>query len=488
MNRQQRRKQKQKRKPAATSTPDAQTPPFNWPAIQSSQNSHALALQFQFERSQWWQEDRLLAHQLRRIQGVIDHAADTVPFYRDRLAGVARLDMGALTLEVFRGIPLLTRADVQDAGAALASRAPPKAHGATFPVRSSGSTGRPIEVQGNALTSLFSRAFTMRGHIWHKRDLDAKNVDIRTAFAPGKEPVRARWASVVSTGPSVRLDIARPINALYDDLLGEDPAYLQTHPSTLAGLVERSLEIGAAPEKLREVRTFGETLEPAVRALVREHWDVPVIDSYSAMELGMIALQCPETTGLHIQAEGVLVEVLDGDRICPPGEIGRVVLTSLHNFATPLIRYDIGDYARVGAACSCGRGLAVLERVVGRERNLLVYPSGDRQFPEVRFGTLEQIAPIRQFQIIQKTVERIEVTLAVRRPLTGDEETAIRASLTERLRYAFDFDFVYVDEIARAANGKFFEFQSEVSAPPTPAPSAVDGAVVAAGDLGDGLA
>ena len=183
------------------------------------------------------------------------------------------------------------------------------------------------------------------------------------------------------------------------------------------------------------------------------------------MELGTIAHQCPETTNLHIQAEGVLVEVLDGDRACLPGEIGRVVLTALHNFATPLIRYDIGDYARVGAACSCGRGLPVLERVVGRERNLLVYPSGDRQFPEARY-VLERIAPIRQFQLTQKTVERIEVKLAVSRPLTGEEEVETRAVLTDRLRYAFDFDFVYVDEIKRAANGKFFEFQSEVSALP----------------------
>ena len=269
----------------------------------------------------------------------------------------------------------------------------------------------------------------MRGHLWHKRDFTAKNVEIRTASTGGKRPKHVKWASVVATGPSVRLDIARPINELYDDLLCEDPAYLQTHPNTLLGLIERSQEIGAVPNSLREARTFGEPLEPQVREAAREHWNVPVVDNYSAMETGTIAHQCPETTNLHVQGEGVLVEVLDDDgRPCRPGETGRVVLTALHNFATPLIRYDIGDYARVGHVCSCGRGLPVLERVVGRERNLLVYPSGDRQFPEVRFGTLEPIAPIRQFQLTQKTVERIEVTLAVPRLLTGDEEAALRAS------------------------------------------------------------
>ena len=460
--------EKQGKPKTGASAPGARAPLFNWPVIQTSQNAHALALQYQFEESQWWPEARLVEHQLRRIEGVIGHAARTVPFYRDRLAAVAGLAPGALSLEAFREIPPFRRADIQDAGEALVSRAPPKGHGPPFQVRSSGSIGRPIEVQGTALTSLFVKAFTLRGHLWHKRDLSAKNVEIRTAYAAGKTPENVKWAPVVATGRSVRLDIARPINELYDALLREAPAYLQTHPNVLMGLIERSQEIGVQPAGLREARTYGEPLEPRVRDAAREHWQVPVVDNYSAMETGTIAHQCPETTNLHVQAEGVLVEVLDdAGRPCRPGETGRVVLTALHNFATPLIRYDIGDFARVGAACPCGRGLPVLESVVGRERELLIYPSGDRQFAEVRPGGLDQFPEIRQFQLTQKTVERIEVKLAVSSPLAADREARLRALLTERLRHPFDYDVVYVDEIARAANGKFFEFLSEVGAPAT---------------------
>ena len=448
-------------------TPGAPTTLFNWPVIQPSQNAHALALQYQFEESQWWPEARLVEHQLRRIESVIGHAARTVPFYRDRLAAVAGLAPGALSLEAFRDVPPLRRADIQDAGEALVSRAPPKGHGPPFRVRSSGSVGRPIEVQGTTLTSLFVKAFTMRGHLWHKRDLSAKSVEIRTAYPAGKTPENVKWAPVVATGPSVRLDIARPINALYDALLREDPAYLQTHPNVLMGLIERSQEIGVQPPSLREARTYGEPLEPRVREAAREHWNVPVVDNYSAMETGTIAHQCPETTNLHVQAEGVLVELLDADgQPCEPGETGRVVLTALHNFATPLIRYDIGDYARLGGPCPCGRGLPVLESVIGRERELLVYPSGDRQFPEPRPGGLDQFPQIRQFQLTQKHLDRIEVKLAVSPPLDADDEAKLRALLTKRLNHPFDYDLVYVDEIPRAANGKYFEFLSEIAAPP----------------------
>jgi phenylacetate-CoA ligase len=54
------------------------------------------------------------------------------------------------------------------------------------------------------------------------------------------------------------------------------------------------------------------------------------------------------------------------------------VVTPLHNFAMPLIRYAIGDYAEAGPPCACGRGLPVLARILGRARNLLTLPHGER--------------------------------------------------------------------------------------------------------------
>ena len=76
------------------------------------------------------------------------------------------------------------------------------------------------------------------------------------------------------------------------------------------------------------------------------------------------------------------MEVLDNHgRPCKEGETGRVVLTDLHNFTMPLIRYEIGDYAEVGPPCACGRGLPVLARILGRSRNMLTLPAGDRIWP-----------------------------------------------------------------------------------------------------------
>src|SRR3546814_2899792 len=125
------------------------------------------------------------------------------------------------------------------------------------------------------------------------------------------------------------------------------------------------------------------TVGDSVRQAVRQAWDLPVKDSYSSEEAGYLAIQCPEHEVYHAQSENVLLEVVDDDgRPCRPGEIGRVLITSLHNFATPLIRYELGDYAEVGAPCACGRGLPVIRRIVGRQRNRLAPPERTTVFPQ----------------------------------------------------------------------------------------------------------
>ncbi len=428
-------------------------------------DAETLAMALQLSQTEWWAPERLRGQQLRQTEALLRHAATTVRFHRTRLSEIiGALPPGGLTMDVFRTLPIMTRTDIQDAGDALISRALPAGHGKPFPVRTSGSTGRPIEVLGTDITSLYAGAFTMRGHLWHGRDLSAKNVDIRTANLPAKMMRRARWSAMPGTGRSIRIDIALSIDEIFEQLMTEDPTYLQTYPNTLLGLVEHSLEVGRKPRSLREVRAFGEALEPDVRQIISQAWNVSVVENYSATEIGTIAHQCPESTNLHVQSEGVLVEILDETgNPCEPSQTGRVVLTVLHNFATPLIRYEIGDYATVGAPCVCGRGLPVLTRVMGRERNLLVYPDGRKRFPIIRNGGFEDIAPFRQWQVIQRTVENLELRLVMPRPLTDDEENRVRAFFLREFGHPFNIAIEYFDHLPRAANGKFEEFRSEVS-------------------------
>jgi phenylacetate-CoA ligase len=205
-------------------------------------------------------------------------------------------------------------------------------------------------------------------------------------------------------------------------------------------------------------------LTPAIVAAARKIFGVAIVDLYSANELGNVALQCPKSGNYHVQSESVLVEVLD-DRgaPCRPGEIGRVVVTSLHNYATPLVRYVIGDYAEVGAPCPCGRGLPTLKRVVGRVRNMLCLPSGEKRWPLVGFAEFRDIAPIRQYQFEQKSLEEIEARFVADRPLTPAEEAKLTALIQASLDHPFQISFNYPPELRPRPNGKFEEFISAIA-------------------------
>ena len=438
-----------------------------WPAVPGADGAQLLAALFQLEQSQWWDAEALRAHQFRQLEQVVAHAWREVPFYRARLEAAGLRPGEAIDENSWGRVPLLRRRDVQDQH--LAAGAVPPSHGPTSILRTSGSTGEPIAITGTALSNFFWQVFTLRDHLWHRRDLRGRLAAIRAtgkAFEPQLSPDWGPPASMLwRTGPAGLLGIDTDISVQARWLQEFDPDYLLTHPSNLAAVAGHCRRENIRLPRLREVRTVGETLtEAAVRACA-ETFGVALVDMYTSQEIGYLALQCPdEPANYHLQAESAVVEILDDDGVpCPPGKAGRVVVTPLHNFATPLLRYDMRDYAEPGAPCPCGRGLPVIRRILGRERNMLVLPGGERRWPVTGFMGFAEIAPVRQYQFIQHDREHIEVRLATARALGASEEEALRAHICRSLGHPFSIRFAYMEEIPRGANGKFEDFISRAS-------------------------
>ena len=239
---------------------------------------------------------------------------------------------------------------------------------------------------------------------------------------------------------------------------------LLTYPSNLREIAKHCAQEGIRFENLKGIDTVSEVMTPEIRAAVREAWGLTVTDMYTSAEIGYIALQCPEFEHYNIQSEVAYVEVLDeNDRPCEPGQSGRVVVTPLHNIATPLVRYEVGDFAEVGPPCPCGRGLPVINQVLGRVRNMLRYPDGKQVWPILSSGAFARIEAIQQHQVIQKSLDQLEVRLVACRSLTADETGALRDTLLKKLEHPFDIVFTYHDTIERAKSGKFEDFKSEVA-------------------------
>ncbi len=346
-------------------------------------------------------------------------------------------------------------------------------HGRVSTIFTSGSTGKPIGSLRTELTGLFWESFTLRDHLWHRRDPTQKLAAIRSAkegASPYPDGTAGRWGfasdAIFKAAPAVSLNINCTVEQQVKWLQRQKPAYFLSFPSNVLRLANHCLEKGVKLRNLRQVQTISEVLGPEIRAACRQAWGVPVTDLYSSREVGYMALQCPEKEHYHVQAEGVLVEVIDDHgRTCAPGEVGKVVVTPLHNFAMPLLRYEIGDYAEVGESCPCGRGLPVLRRILGRVQNTVALPSGERHWTLLsseNISTFLEIAPIRQYQFVQKSLQTIESRLVVERDLTEEEEDHLRKWVVNKLGHPFEVIFTYHEEIARSASGKFQDFISEV--------------------------
>lgn len=439
-----------------------------WPGFPTPRAANKLALLFQIEQNQWRTAQQIESAQFEQVRKLVSFAATTVPHYRQKLGD--RFPVADINPQSWGGIPVLTRKALHALPAAIRSEQIPGEHGQNFPVSTSGSTGMVVELRGTDLTRLFWEVFCLRDHLWHRRDLRQTLCTIRYYRDPAAKGLAGvpatSWGpatdDVTATGASFNYHIVLPIDHLAERLRVHRPGYLLSHPSVVLGLARHCLDHGITLPDLKEVRTLGETPDDSLRDLCREAWNVPVVDMYTCQETGYLALQCPEHPHYHVQAENALLEVVDdAGRPCAPGEVGRVLVTSLNNFATPLIRYELGDYAEVGEPCPCGRGLPVLKRIMGRYRNLLTLPDGTRRWPRLGYETsLQAIAPIDLMQMIQTAAEEIRVRLVMARALDDSEAGRLTTFIQQNLGHPFRLSFEYVDSIRNPANAKLEQFIS----------------------------
>ena len=448
--------------------------PIVWPAIHGGRAAELLALQRQFDETQFWPPERLEQAQYAQLTKLVEHAAKTVPFYAQRLRQAGLRPGEAVTAAAWRRLPILTRKDLQAAGDQLASRAPLPAFGPTEMFSSGGSSGVPVRVRKSALDSVLWEAMTVREEIWHRENFTGLIARLRGS-PPGFPPEQA--AAIQSEQGLVLPDWGRPANLIWRTgkiavidpkhsagvlaafLLSHQPEYLFTFPSYLRIL---TAYFRKSPRKLTNLRAAwvsSEGVDEDLRAACQEVFGCRIVENYSSAETGYMALQCPQCAKLHVQSEVVLLEVLDpSGEPCKPGEIGRVVVTPLHNFVMPLLRYEIGDEAEAGGPCACGRGLPVLNRIVGRTQDFFVLKTGERRRVDMSHYRLSAIAAIMEFQLAQTSYDELELKLVVARPLAAEERERVEVILAQAAAGLFATKVTFHDALERTAIGKLRPF------------------------------
>jgi phenylacetate-CoA ligase len=408
----------------------------------------------------------LASRQRMRLRALARHCAAHSTHFAARLRAAGLTPEALAERGGLSALPPLTRRQLVEAGESLFCTAVPPGHGPITETSTSGSTGEPVTIRRPKNCHVHWLAACLREHLWHGRRFDGRLAVLRANIAAATST--PNWGAPSSllfrTGPSAVQPPTLPISEVVRWLVAFSPQHLLVLPSCLAGIIAELETTGQRLPGLQSLRTLSETVTPHLRTEARRLFGLPVDDCYSSQEFGVMALQCPEAGTYHV-AEPILLEVVDPEgRACAPGQTGRLLVTDLINFATPLIRYEIGDFAEVGEACPCGRNLAPIRRFLGRERNLVLLPDGSRHWPLVGFHQWGEVFPVRQFQFIQTDRQSITAKMSAPTRPTAAQAARLAAIIQESLGHPFEIRFHWQEEpLPRGPGGKFEEFHCRAS-------------------------
>jgi len=246
------------------------------------------------------------------------------------------------------------------------------------------------------------------------------------------------------------------MNQYVQQLNNFKPEIIQAYSNPMYILAKFILRNKISIVQPKTIIVTAELCSPAQRKVIEEAFNCSVLSFYGAREAGYIAVQCERGKNFHINSHGVFLEILRNDKPVKPGEIGDVVLTDLHNYAMPLIRYKIGDIASLDdKRCSCGSELPVLNFMAGRETDVFVTHDGD-MIPGVSLcdRVVTDCSGFAQLQFIQLRPEELHVKMVKGNKYTEQDMRNLDDILYEYFQGKIKIIKSYVDDIPKDKSGK----------------------------------
>ena len=246
------------------------------------------------------------------------------------------------------------------------------------------------------------------------------------------------------------------------------PNIIRSYPSYLTVLLNEKNRLKNV--KPRSVFTTAELLDSESRKLITNSFDTELFDYYASEEFNLIAWECSEHSGYHVNIDNLLVEIVSkhGESL-PPGEQGEIVITSLSNYAMPMIRYKIGDVGKiVEDKCSCGVTFPLLQVLEGRKDDFLISPNGSiispRTLSDIFQYSLRTSLGINQFKIIQEKINMLKIYLVVDNNYDKLDTTLaqVEKEVKKVLSNEVNIEYVFVDKIKQDTSGKLRKIISHV--------------------------
>lgn len=396
-----------------------------------------------------------------RLAAILAHAGSNVPFYRAALEGLDE-QVGNDPFAALTELPLLTKETIRERFEALCSADLPSR--STYEQTSGGSTGEPVRLiqdmgfrdHDNAVQLLMSSWTGWRPGdpeiviTGSERDILESSIGFRANVA--NRLMRRRFFNAFRMASETMRECLERIDAQRPKVIR---GYAQSLDD-LAHFAEReSIEI--SPQNAI-ISTAG-TLYPFMRERIETRFGCRVFDQYGSREVSGIAGECGHGAGLHVFPWMNYVEIVDEEgNPLPAGSEGRVIVTSLCNFAMPMIRYEIGDRATLvpddAPDCPCGRRGQRIAEVAGRTVDTFEALDGTLVNGEYFTHLLYFRDSVKRFQVVQRGPALVVYRIVASAPLAEAERSAIERDTRAAMGAGCEVEFELVDDILPSGSGK----------------------------------
>lgn len=410
----------------------------------------------EYDRNQWLDREAIDALQWAKLQALLQHCWDHVPYYRGQWQALGIDSVAEIRNRTdFSRLPLLTKQDIRDNFADLQARPVPA--GVMYKT-TGGSTGVPLRF-GYTRESYERRTAVMwRGYGW-------------AGLAPGVRTLYL-WGSALGGAPTAALLKDRLYHALFNrrmlDCFAMNEANLAQYAAAIARFQPRAIvsyvtplvrlaqwicESGRPIAGVSSVIGAAEALHDFQRPLIEEAFPGSrVFNTYGCREFMLVASECEHRDGLHVNSDHLHVELVGDDPFAP----AELAITDLSNYGMPFLRYLNGDMAtaHAGGACACGRALPRLGQVVGRKLDMIRSVDGHLLPGEFFPHMFKDVPGVREFQVVQTELDNVIVKVVPDAEFREAEEKYVREQIGRVLGDSVVVTIQRVDKIPLSPSGK----------------------------------
>ena len=431
-------------------------------AIENLRHEYLYTYLKELEFNEKLTRKEVLNLQKEKLRLLLSYVIDNNSFYQKKFKGYDLDDIECL--------PILKKDQLRESYRSILSSCSSKLQKLDL-VETSGSTGMPLQFYRDRVTFGYNLASQYRAHHWWGLDVGCKEAMLWGIPVSLKGRLKVRIKDfALNRFREKQYNINNVIlNDFYKKVIRKKPDYIFGYTSMVYefALFLSANNISLHDTSIKCAICTAEKIYPYQKRLIEQTFGCRLISEYGATETGIIAYDCPEGCN-HVSDDTVYLEVVDkNNKLVGPGRSGKVLVTVLHSFASPIIRYDLGDITSFSKdMCKCGLPFSVIGDIEGRISDVVISPDGNVYHSIIFYYIFKELIDSlvggNQYKIIQKKVDHLDIYIIKNVRYTDSVELFIKKEILDKFGDKMKFNVYYVDSIDRSSSGKLKDFETDL--------------------------